>query len=94
MTDVFSFVLQEILTAYKTSKTYLGEQVSELPPDQLPYLDHCLKFIALSQILFASETVVKDFFDKIRVFTAQKVDFQQCEQFEQLLNACVYFGGS
>jgi hypothetical protein len=39
VTDVFTFVTQEILNAFKTSKTYLGEQVNELPNDQLSYID-------------------------------------------------------
>jgi len=33
VTDVFTFVVQEILTAYKTSKTYLADLVNELPND-------------------------------------------------------------
>ena len=39
VSDVFTFVTQEILTAFKTSKTYLGEQVNELPNDQLSYIN-------------------------------------------------------
>lgn len=30
VSDVFTFVLNEILTTFKTTKTYLGETVSEL----------------------------------------------------------------
>ena len=70
VTDVFSFVVQEILTAYKTSKTYLGELVNELPNDQLQYIDQCFKFVALSQVFYAEETTVKDLFDRIRAFTS------------------------
>ena len=92
--DVFTFLVQEILTAYKTSKTYLGELVNELPNDQLQYIDQCLKFVALSQIFYSEEPPVKDLFDKIRSFTSQKVDYQQCECFDSLLHACVYFSGS
>ena len=33
VTDVFSFALSEVLAAYKTAKTYLGEHVEELPQD-------------------------------------------------------------
>lgn len=35
VTDLFTFVVQEILAAFKTSKTYLGELANELPKDQL-----------------------------------------------------------
>ena len=33
VTDCFSFVVQEVLTAFKTTKTVLDEQVNELPSD-------------------------------------------------------------
>ena len=36
---MFSFVLSEVLAAYKTAKTYLGEHVEELPPEQIGYID-------------------------------------------------------
>jgi hypothetical protein len=39
VTDVFSFVIQEVLTSFNTAKTYMGEKLTEMSPDQLSYLD-------------------------------------------------------
>lgn len=39
ITDVFTFVLDELLTAFKTTKTYLGENTSELAPPHVAFLD-------------------------------------------------------
>jgi hypothetical protein len=50
--DCFSFVISEILTAYKTSKTYMAEKVSELPQDHISYIDQCFKFIVSSYVFF------------------------------------------
>ena len=52
VTDVFSFVLGELLTQYNTAKTYLGEKINELQSDQIAYIEHCLKFIFFSFVFF------------------------------------------
>lgn len=57
--DCFSFVISEVLAAYQTSKTYMKERISELPQDQISYIDQCLKFIVCSYVFFQEEPVVK-----------------------------------
>jgi hypothetical protein len=39
VSDVFTFVMNEVLTAFKTTKTYLGETVSELEAEQITFID-------------------------------------------------------
>jgi hypothetical protein len=39
VTDVFSFVLTELLTSYNTAKTFLGEKMTDLGPEQISYVD-------------------------------------------------------
>jgi len=39
VTDVFSFVLSELLASYNTAKTYLGERTTDLGPEQISYVD-------------------------------------------------------
>lgn len=70
VTDVFSFVLGELLTQYNTVKTYSGEKVNELQSDQILYIEHCLKFIFFSFVFFQEEKKVKDLFEKTRNFSA------------------------
>ena len=50
--DVFSFILEEVLTAYKSVKTYLNECLDALPEGQLPYLEQCLRFLFFAYIFY------------------------------------------
>jgi len=99
VTDVFSFVLTELLTSYNTAKTYLGEKMTDLGPEQISYVDQCLKFIFFAYVFFPEEVKVKQLFDKVRNFAAaasnkNDAQFQEQLQFETLLNALVFFCGN
>lgn len=92
--DVFTFVVDEILSAYKTTKTYLGEKVTELPAEQITYLDQCLKFVFFAYTFFQEEKVVRTLFDKIRSFSSTSTGSEaKVEQFETILNALIFFSG-
>lgn len=92
VTDVFNFVLQEVLTAHNTAKCYVGEICAELPADQIAYLEVCMRFLGFSYVFYQEERVVKDLFEKIRLFVSQKSE-DKCEQFEKTLNALTFFSG-
>lgn len=82
--DVFTFVVDEILSAYKTTKTYLGEKVTELPAEQITYLDQCLKFVFFAYTFFQEEKVVRTLFDKIRSFSSTSTGSEaKVEQLKQ-----------
>jgi hypothetical protein len=66
--DVFSFVVQEVLQAFNTAKSYCDGLIAELPADQQYYLEQCLKFLGFAYIFFADETVVRNLFDGLRIF--------------------------
>jgi hypothetical protein len=70
ITDVFSFVLNELLTSYNTAKIYLGERTSDLGPEQISYVDICLRFIFFAYVFFPEEVKVKQLFEKVRNFAA------------------------
>jgi hypothetical protein len=82
VSDVFTFAITEILAAFNTAKTYLGETVSELPSEQVAYLDHCFKFLFYSYIFFAEEPVVKQFFGHLRSFAAATGEATHVAKFE------------
>ena len=72
--DVFTFCLQEILTCFKTNKTYMGELVGDLPPEHVQFVEQCIRFLFFSYIFYAEEAPVKTLFDKIRHFSSGKGD--------------------
>ena len=94
--DVFTFILEEVLTAYKSVKTYLNECLDSLPEGQLGYLDQCLRFLFFAYIFYQDEPVVRATFDKIRSFSMPRKETADAkvEEFETLLNAMVFFCGS
>ena len=94
MSDVFTFIIGEILTAFNTSKTYLGETVSELPSEQIAFLDQCFKFIFYSYVFYAEEPIIKQFFGHLRGFAQANGEAQTLEKFESVINALVFFSGS
>lgn len=93
MTDVFSFVIQEVVTGFNTCKTYMGEKMAEMGPDQLSYLDQCVRFLFFSYVFFNEEPKVKAFFDRVRSFAAVQDQSQETVQFESVLNALVFMCG-
>lgn len=64
--DVFTFILGEVLAAFRSAKTYLNESLEGLPEGQVEYLEQCLRFLTFSYIFYQDEPVVKATFDKIR----------------------------
>ena len=67
--DVFTFVLGEVLSAFRTAKTYLNESLEGLPEGQVEYLEQCLRFLFFAYIFYQDEPVVRATFDKIRAFS-------------------------
>ena len=67
--DVFTFVLGEVLAAFRSAKTYLNECLDGLPEGQIEYLEQCLRFLFFAYIFYQDEPVVKATFDKIRQFS-------------------------
>jgi hypothetical protein len=94
VSDVFTFCLDEILTAFKTTKTYLCENTSELPLAQVAFLDQCCKFLFYAYTFYADEPVVKQFFGKLKTFQSAQSNVQQLEKFETLINSLVFFTGN
>ena len=94
--DVFSFVLEEVLTAHTSSKNYLKGRVSNLQKDQILFVNECIRFMVYSYIFFNDEPVIQTFFNKVgRMTNGKKTnESQEVSKFEMLLNALVYFLGS
>ena len=67
---MFSFVISELLAAYNTAKTYLGERTADLGSEQAGYVDQCLRFVFFAYVFFADEPKVKALFDRVRSFAA------------------------
>lgn len=70
VTDVFSFVVSELLTSYNSAKTYMGEKLVELGPEQTSYVEQCLRFVFFAYVFFQEEPKVKQLFDRIRNFAS------------------------
>ena len=94
--DVFTFVLGELLAAYRSAKTYLNESLDGLPEGQVDYLEQCLRFLFFAYIFYQDEPIVRATFDKIRAFSMPRKQTADAkvEEFETLLNALVFFCGS
>ena len=94
--DVFTFVLNELLSSYRSAKTYLNESLQGLAEGQVEYLEQCLRFIFFSYIFYQDEPVVRGTFDKIRAFSQPRKETTdaKAQDFEQILNALVFFAGS
>lgn len=56
--DVFTYVLDEALAAQNSSKNCLKGRVSNLPKDQILFVNECLRFMFYSYIFFHDEPVV------------------------------------
>jgi hypothetical protein len=56
--DVFTFVLDEILSAHTSSKNYLKGKVSNLHKDQILFVNECIRFMVYSYIFFNDEQVI------------------------------------
>lgn len=67
--DVFTFVLGELLAAYRSGKTYLNESLEGLAEGQIEYLEQCLRFVFFAYIFYHDEPVIRATFDKIRSFS-------------------------
>ena len=70
--DVFSYVLDEVLAAYNSSKNYLKGRVSNLPKYQVLFVNECLRFMFFSYIFFNDEPIVQGFFNKVKALTGKK----------------------
>lgn len=94
--NVFSFVVQEVLSAYHSAKTYLDESLEGLPEGQLEYIDQCLRFIFFAYVFYQDEPIVRDTFDKIRSFSMprKQTSDSKVEQFENLLSAMIFYCGA
>ena len=95
VTDVFSFVLQELLSAFRSAKTYLNESVSGLAEGQVEYLEQCLRFLFFAYVFYQEEPVVRETFDKLRSYSMprKQATDAKVDEFEQLLQAAVFFCG-
>jgi hypothetical protein len=56
--DVFTFVLDEILSAHTSSKNYLKGKVNNLHKDQILFVNECIRFMVYSYIFFNDEQVI------------------------------------
>ena len=70
--DVFSFVLEEVLTAYHSAKNVLKGRVNNLNKDQVLFVNECLRFLIYSFIFFNDEEVIQNFFNKVKQMTNNK----------------------
>jgi len=70
--DVFTFVLDEVLLAYESSKNCKICQVSSLPKERIWFINECLRFMVYSYIFFNDEEVVQTFFNKVKVMASAK----------------------
>lgn len=88
-------MLEEVLRAYESNKTYQKSRVSNMQKDHLLFLNECLRFMVFSFVLFSDEESVSGFFNRVKSMTGGKKSQQTNEtgQFEQLLTALVYFMG-
>lgn len=50
--DVFTFVLNELLSSYRSAKTYLNESLEGLAEGQVEYLEQCLRFIFFAYVFY------------------------------------------
>ena len=93
---MFTFVLDEVLSAHTSSKNYLKGKVNNLQKDQILFVNECVRFMVYSYIFFNDEQVIQTFFSKVNKMTSAKksTDTQEVSKFEMLLNALVYFLGS
>lgn len=66
--ECFTFVLQEMLSAYQTAHAVCENVLSDLPSDQIAYLEQCLKFVTSSALFFADEPLVKAWFECLRQY--------------------------
>ena len=101
--DVFTYVVDEIIAAYNTSKNCLKKKVGQLGRDQVLFVNECLRFAFYSYLFFNTEEVIQGFFNKVKNMISNKkaalVEFDEngeviIPKFEQLLNALVFFAGS
>jgi len=93
--DVFSYVLDEVLMAYESNKTCQKCRISNMPKDQLLFLNECLRFMVYAYMFFNDEPVVSNFFNSVKVMTSAKRNPSDVNnKFEQLLTALVYLMGS
>ena len=76
ITDVFSFVAQELLQGYNTCKNVLGSSTNELPADQIHYLADCLKFMVFAHLFYGEEQVVKSLLDQLKIFQTSQSSSQ------------------
>ena len=70
--DVFTYVLDEVIAAHNTSKNFLKGRVSNLPKDQVLFVNECLRFMFFSYIFFNDEPIVQNFFNKVKSLTGKK----------------------
>ena len=70
--DVFTYTLEEILVAHNTSKNVLKGKVSNLPKDQILFINECLRFMFYSYIFFNDEQIVQGFFNKVKNMISNK----------------------
>lgn len=98
-TDVFTYVLDEVLAAQNSSKNFLKGRVSNLPKDQIFFVNECLRFMFYAYIFFNDEPIVQGFFGKAKsLLSSKKAELDargnpKASKFEELLNALVYFMG-
>jgi hypothetical protein len=67
--DVFSFIVDEILTTYNTCISYLKQNINMLEVSQIGYINECLRFLFFIYLFYNDEEPVKSFFNRIRVLT-------------------------
>ena len=92
--DVFSYVLDEVLMAFQSSKSSNANKVSNLAKERVLFLNECLRFLTYSYLFFNDEEIISGFFNKVKSMTSARSKQGGENQFEQLLTALVYFLGS
>lgn len=70
--DVFTFVLGEVLSAYESSKRCKICKVSNLPKEQVLFVNECIRFLVYSYIFFNDEEVIQTFFNKAKAWSPRR----------------------
>jgi len=90
---VFSYILDEVLMAFESSKNCNLCKVGSLHKDHILFVNECLRFMSYAYIFFNDEDIITTFFNKVKGMTSSKKQ-SDGGKFEQLLTALVYFMGS
>ena len=63
---MFTYIIDELITAYTTCKDCFKRQVSPLGRDHILFLNECLRFSFYAYLFYNTEEVIQGFFNKIK----------------------------